>query len=214
MHKIVVVSDTHNQLSQMDIPNGDILIHCGDWTMLGEQPEMIKFGSALRKLPHKYKIVIPGNHDLTTDITHPKSHKDWYKWLKPDKNTTVLINEYTQIAGIHIYATSLINPIGNPWRRWGYEKSEEDQQKRYSLINQPIDIVISHAPPYGLRDEANYGSQALKEMVERVQPKYHFFGHCHDGYGITETETTTYVNASSCTRSYIAKNKPIEVEYE
>jgi len=216
MKKLVIVSDTHNQISQLKIPDGDIFIHCGDWTMLGQQPEMIKFGKFIRKLPHPIKILIPGNHDLTTDIEHLKYHEDYLKWLNLDEKTTLLINEAVVIDGFNILASSFVNPIGNPWRRWGFEMSEKKQKEFYDSIQGKVDIVITHAPPYGISDEANYGSKALLEFTERVKPRYHFFGHCHDGYtgqGGTFKDGTWHINASSCTRQYIAINPPVEIYY-
>ena len=45
--RIVFVSDTHNQLSQMEIPDGDILVHTGDITFCSE----VRTGSGLQVYP-------------------------------------------------------------------------------------------------------------------------------------------------------------------
>ena len=62
--KIVCISDTHNLHRKTNIPNGDMLIHAGDFTNIGEKEIIIDFNNWLGNLPHKYKIIVAGNHDL------------------------------------------------------------------------------------------------------------------------------------------------------
>jgi len=50
-----------------DIPDGDVLIHAGDFSKIGSLEEIQKFRSELESLPHKYKVFIAGNHDVTLD---------------------------------------------------------------------------------------------------------------------------------------------------
>lgn len=70
------MSDTHSKthLMKYEIPFGDIFIHAGDFTSCGEMDEVKKFNEWLGKLPHKYKIVIAGNHELSFDPEF--SHKN------------------------------------------------------------------------------------------------------------------------------------------
>ena len=51
--------------------------------------------------------------------------------------------------------------------------------------------------------------ELLRTIQRRVKPKYHIFGHIHEGYGITTDNNTTFVNASTCTVNYKPTNKPI-----
>merc|ERR1719231_1671176 len=56
------------------IPAGDVLLHCGDFTNIGEVSEVAAFAEWFAKLPHKRKIVIAGNHDLSfEESTLPKT---------------------------------------------------------------------------------------------------------------------------------------------
>ena len=61
----------------------------------------------------------------------------------------------------------------------------------------------------------NVGDQMLLSKVIKVQPKFHMFGHIHEGYGIKKDiqylPNTTFINASSVNSSYNMVNKPIEV---
>ena len=49
------------------IPAGDILIHAGDFTRCGNLKEVREFNTWIGTLPHKYKVVIAGNHELSFD---------------------------------------------------------------------------------------------------------------------------------------------------
>jgi hypothetical protein len=41
--RIIVISDTHNSIHTLDIPEGDVLIHCGDSTNNGSKEEIFTF---------------------------------------------------------------------------------------------------------------------------------------------------------------------------
>lgn len=73
--RIVAMSDTHSLTNHLkfEIPDGDIFIHAGDFTKCGKLEEVIEFNSWIGKLPHKHKLVIAGNHELSFDstFTHP-----------------------------------------------------------------------------------------------------------------------------------------------
>ena len=65
--RVVCISDTHNRFRELSIPDGDILIHAGDITRRGYLAELKDFNDWLLSLPHKHKVVIAGNHELSFD---------------------------------------------------------------------------------------------------------------------------------------------------
>jgi 3',5'-cyclic AMP phosphodiesterase CpdA len=65
--KFVCISDTHNVDFLCEIPPGDVLIHSGDFTQKGREKEIKQFTDFISKLPHKHKIVIAGNHEMSFD---------------------------------------------------------------------------------------------------------------------------------------------------
>lgn len=73
--RFVCMSDTHSLTPHIkfDIPDGDVFIHAGDFTKCGRKEEVIDFNNWIGQLPHKHKIVIAGNHELSFDetFTHP-----------------------------------------------------------------------------------------------------------------------------------------------
>lgn len=75
--RIVCISDTHAQWADSleNIPDGDILIHAGDFSNTGLIKEVEGFRKRLESLPHRHKVFIAGNHDITM-------HKEFY--VSPD----------------------------------------------------------------------------------------------------------------------------------
>ncbi|KAG7161900.1 UPF0046 protein C25E10.12-like [Homarus americanus] len=69
MLRFVCMSDTHCLTShlQFEIPDGDVFVHAGDFTRCGSAAEIEEFNSWIGSLPHKYKVVIAGNHELSFD---------------------------------------------------------------------------------------------------------------------------------------------------
>ena len=53
----------HGLHREINIPDGDVLIHAGDFCSEGEAVEARSFGEFFRSLPHRHKVVIAGNHD-------------------------------------------------------------------------------------------------------------------------------------------------------
>ena len=96
---IVCLSDTHGLHRDVSVPPGDILIHAGDF-FTGSNPEpdgLRDFDQWLGELPHRHKIVVPGNHDFAIEA-HPIPHSLF-------TNATLLIDRRTgrawaQVLGI------------------------------------------------------------------------------------------------------------------
>ena len=62
--EIICLSDTHELHRDVRVPDGDMLIYAGDITFFSKNPSVLTdFNDWLGELPHKYKVVIPGNHD-------------------------------------------------------------------------------------------------------------------------------------------------------
>ena len=80
--KLVLISDTHNRHKHLNskgmgpiLPDGDLLIHAGDFTGTGQKGEVESFIKwAIQQAPHyTYGVVfIAGNHDRSFD---PKDRK-------------------------------------------------------------------------------------------------------------------------------------------
>ena len=67
MIRLVIISDTHGLHHGLkkfgDMPEGDILIHGGDVSNVGELYDIERFVNWFCSQPHATKVFIAGNHD-------------------------------------------------------------------------------------------------------------------------------------------------------
>jgi 3',5'-cyclic AMP phosphodiesterase CpdA len=69
--KIVCISDTHGRQFEIpNIPDGDILIHAGDFSSTGTTKDIESFVNWFDSQMHPVKIFIAGNHDTTLDTSY------------------------------------------------------------------------------------------------------------------------------------------------
>lgn len=213
--RLVLISDTHCHHREIALPEGDVLIHAGDFCGWGHLPsEAESFLRWFTQLPHKHKIFIAGNHDrLTQD--RPDAWAEMLKRFQGDYH--YLQDSVVTIEEINFYGSPW-QPWFNSWA-WNLERGEEINQK-WKLIPNDTDVLITHGPPWGILDavERNFGlpgeehlvrdgtlhvgCQDLLKHLDRVMPKLHVFGHIHESYGREERFGVTYINAAICTLAY------------
>ena len=68
--RVVCISDTHGAHRSVSVPDGDVLIHAGDFTRYGRESDASDFDAWLATLPHRHKVVVHGNHETATDTKH------------------------------------------------------------------------------------------------------------------------------------------------
>ena len=62
---ILCLSDTHNRhRSLRNLPQADVLVHCGDFTEYGTEAEALDFLNWFCDQPYRYKLFTVGNHDV------------------------------------------------------------------------------------------------------------------------------------------------------
>ena len=61
--RIVHLSDTHMLHRRLSVPDGDVLVHSGDFTGAGTLDDYTDVFSWLDSMPHKHKLLVAGNHD-------------------------------------------------------------------------------------------------------------------------------------------------------
>ncbi len=193
--RIICISDTHNLHKDTFIPDGDILIHAGDITAIGNKEIVVDFNQWLGQLPHKHKIVIAGNHDLCFESEDFQTES----FLT---NATYLKNSGIEIEGLKIWG-SPISPISPKFGNdWAFNIERGDKIRKYwEKIPTDTDILITHCPPFGILDKNELGSfEGCKDLLDIVQnsvkPRFHIFGHIHEAYGRQQIGQTTFINAS------------------
>lgn len=192
-------------------------------------------------LPHRNKIVIAGNHELSFDptFTHPFSLQTSGNRQK-HTGTSILDNiptlgmskdtlaEAIQTTNIKDYLTNCIyledseiiihgiKIYGTPWWifciieifyisyffkiflyfrqpefcKWAFNVPRgEACLSKWEMIPSDTDILVTHTPPVGHGDLCCSGVRAgcvelLSTVQNRVKPKYHVFGHIHEGISL------------------------------
>jgi len=228
--RFVCISDTHNKTEHLILddllPDGDVLLHGGDFTGMCTRQQLEHFNEFLGRVKHKYKhvVVICGNHEVFFD---PNWHNPALLGRYTTKldtaeaksiltNCTYIEDETITLFGINIY--------GSPWQPWfcdwGFNVDRgEPILKYWNQIPDDTDILITHGPPLGIGDLCGHGGRAgcaelLYTVMDRVRPRYHLFGHIHEAYGMWNDGTTTYINASTVNQYTFPRNKPIVFDYQ
>ena len=188
---------------QVDIPDGDVLLCAGDFTNYGTKKDVKAFNEFLNSKDHNYKVIIAGNHDFLFD-NNPELARSLLT------NCIYLEDSSVEIEGVLIY--------GAPWQPWFYDWAfnlprGEALRNKWSLIPENTDILMTHGPPYGHGDKViNNGPQGcvdLLDAIRNLKPKYHVFGHIHEGYGITKEGKIVCINASNVDVHYKPVNPVI-----
>jgi len=226
MIKFVCISDTHTKTSTLTVPDGDVLIHAGDFSYTGTKKEIEEFSKFIERLPHPHKVIIAGNHDLTFDIDNyndlrARFHRYDKQMYDCKAIKDMIISKFTYLED-NCATVCGYKIFGSPWTPvfydWGFNLPKgKPLLEKWKQIPSDAEIVITHGPPYGILDECTDGVLAgcedLKnELLNRVKPLYHIFGHIHEGYGVKKIDNTTFINASTCTYSYKPNNAPIVFE--
>jgi Icc-related predicted phosphoesterase len=205
--RIICLSDTHGMTTdQLIIPEGDVLVHAGDFCGHGREQEFAAFNRFLGEQPHKHKLFIAGNHDIPAE----RCGRKWVHQRVP--NGIYLQDNAVDIEGLRFY--------GSPWQpeffNWAFNLPRgRALARKWGLIPKDTDVLITHGPPWGMLDVVggeHVGCVDLMRSVLSIKPKAHLFGHIHEGYGQAEKEGIIFVNASTCNGRYDPVNPPIVID--
>lgn len=226
--RFVCISDTHGRHEDLAplLPEGDVLLHTGDFTNSGDLGELRRFGFWLGSLPYPRKLVVAGNHDVTL-------HEEYYlatgRWrfharepLDPalaraafleacGDSVTYLEDAAAVVQGVRVY--------GSPWQPefcdWAFGLPRGPAlAHRWAAIPDDTDVLLTHGPPLGRGDRCSGGNRAgcadlLGAVQGRVRPQFSVFGHIHEGHGATFDGTTHFVNAASSSWDHRCENVPL-----
>jgi len=204
--KLGIISDTHTLHRNLEMPEGDVLIHCGDFCKghdtFDNTKVLIDLCEWMEELPYACKIVVAGNHDNILEDDEEKKN-------------------YFEMHGIHYLEDSSIEHggkifHGSPWQVpfWGsFNLPDESILKKLEKC-QRCDVLVSHSPPATILDNNSVGkgpgSYGLLSAVERLEPRVHCFGHCHiSGNNVVDIGDTTFINAAMVGKDYELVHSPI-----
>lgn len=213
------ISDLHGNYPLLE--GGDLLIVAGDLTKIDTKREYDDFCNWIQRLPYKKIVIIGGNHDNFIQYPDETGFAYWQGW------SSYLCDSGTEFQGFKIW--------GSPWTQWFHGvnpkckafmlNSEKELSKKWAMIPDDIDILVTHSPAYGIKDQAKrpksqfgyecVGSKSLQmELATRLRPRLHVFGHIHEAFGIDAPtgDNRIRVNASYVNEKYDAVNSPIRIE--
>ena len=207
MPRIVCISDTHTMHDKVILPDGDILVHAGDFMDFGRNPvEATNFLTWFSSQKHQHKILIAGNHDV-----YFEQYPDITKRLMPD-DVRYLQDSGARIEGLLFWGS----PVTPRFFDWAFNRDRgENIAQHWQQIPEGTDVLITHGPPLGVLDRVgneSVGCADLYVRTARIAPKLHVFGHIHVGYGRRQIEQTCFVNASVCNERYRPVNAPHVVD--
>lgn len=188
--KILVLADQESRslydfYSPEKLAGVDLIISCGDL-----KPGYLEFFATMSNVP---VIYVYGNHD---------------KWAgnKRVGGCICLEDDIIEYKGIRILG------LGGSMRyqtgvRGQY--SEQEMQRRISRLHwkllrkKGIDILVTHAPAYGVNDMEDLphrGYECFLELIKKYQPKFFIHGHVHANYSShfkreDKLGNTTVINA-------------------
>ena len=189
--KIVTVSDTHG--NEPELPEGDLLIHSGDFTKFGFRSEFFKQLCWIDEQREKFKhiVVTPGNHDFFAE-----RHLEEAREACLAAGAILLVNEYVVIDGHKIYGS----PVTPTFHDWAFNLNSYKIDQVWEQIPLDTSILVTHGPPYGILDKTHRGEHLgcpeLLNRVKEIKPKLHIFGHVHESYGTMTIDGTKFVNAA------------------
>lgn len=204
--RLVCLSDTHGLHAELAVPEGDVLVHAGDFTARGREREVVDFGQWLATLPHAHKVVVAGNHDFLFEREPERARE-----LLGD--VVYLQDSGAELAGLSFW--------GSPWQPWFHDWAFNLQRGPelaavWARVPAGVDVLITHSPPMGVLDRTAWGRrvgcEALRAALPRIAPKLHVFGHIHEAHGVAEGPPLS-INACNCDLAYRAANAPVAVEW-
>jgi len=227
---IVFISDTHTFHREMyefldedekqKFNSADAIIHTGDFTNIGSYKDVISFLEWMEELPHKYKIIIAGNHDFffdtEIDLIYNPNHI-----IYDNNDISLLLNEYPSVIYLnntHTYIDDIKvwgSPINLFFGNWAFNRRKgSDINKYWDMIPDDTDIIMTHGPVFGILDEINgehVGDEGLLSAVDKIKPKIFVSGHIHEQHGIEIKNGVKYINSSILDDRYKLKYKPIHI---
>ena len=195
--KIVHISDTHGCHHQLrNLPEADVAVHSGDFTMNGSEEEALDFMNWFCDLPYDHKIFICGNHDECL-------YRANIEGLDP--NVHFLCNSGIEIDGIKFYGIPMFLS----------DCVTERQSQNYANTPNDTDVLITHSPAYGILDfddNINYGSEELLSRISTLNLTAHLFGHIHAQHGSKIIGDCIFSNGAVMNAGYDNLNLPNLIE--
>jgi Icc-related predicted phosphoesterase len=125
---------------------------------------------------------------LNKPVLFIMGNDDHYQWKNED-NFINISEICIEVKDINFVGYQYSNPfVGGQFERDELTQ-ERDFQELAKIINNNT-ILVTHGPCHGILDTTSLGttvgSRALLDLCGRTKPRYHFFGHIHESFGVKD----------------------------
>ena len=168
--RLVIASDTHGLHDAVTVPDGDVFIHAGDLTSVGDLDEISNVVKWIRGLPHRHRVVIAGNHDRGFE----EQPADALRLLGVEDGITYLQDSGVVIDGIKFW--------GSPWQpeflSWAFNLPRGAELAcKWNLVPRGTDVFDHARPPYDDSRRSAWATFGLRRPMEAPN-RHHSEGSC------------------------------------
>ena len=206
---VLPLSDTHGHERELELPPCDVVVHTGDVAPgVGKLQDFTLFLRWFQSLDVEHKVFVPGNHDFAC-----QEQEALCRQLCRDAGVHFLVHEPLTLT----VGTRRLEIFGSPWQPWFHDwawniRSEERRAQLWAQVPESTQLLLTHAPAYGLLDQTEEGSAVgdaalAARLLQLPSLEAHVFGHIHESSGsrsVPREGLPSYlaVNASVCTRRH------------
>ena len=194
MNKILIhaISDTHNRHPKIQgLTGGDLLIHAGDFSSLGQKWEVERFIEWYAKQPYSAKVLICGNHEVQIE----REYDFRFKMMCQDAGIILLNDSSVELQFLpgkafvdqnipDITKFKIHGSPVTPWfygHNWGWNRARNDAEAalykcdlikpHWDMIPEDTDILVTHGPPYEILDEV-FAVDGSSYKEHGMMPRY------------------------------------------
>ncbi|KUJ76389.1 serine/threonine protein phosphatase [Ruegeria marisrubri] len=174
--KVLAFSDLHMARARAaDLvqasSEADLVIGAGDYCNMRQGlPEAMSMLSGI-SAP---LVLVPGNAESAEELA-----------AAVPEGVHVLHGSGMTVDGVRLFGLGYGVPV-TPFGDWSCDMTEAEATEMLDRCDR-ADILIVHSPPKGTGDVTSQGvsvgSIAVRDAIERIQPKLAFCGHIHDSWG-------------------------------
>ncbi|PMQ02166.1 MAG: serine/threonine protein phosphatase [Dictyoglomus sp. NZ13-RE01] len=161
----------------------EAVISCGDVL-----PELLEYLVDVLNVPVFYVL---GNHDE--------------RYLKePPKGCENIDGKIITFGGMRILGLGGSQRYSDGVLQYTEKEMSWRIRKLYFKLRKGVDIIVTHAPPYGIHEGNDYAHRGFKvflDLINKYQPLYFLHGHTHMNYNfrssrISQIGRTKIINCS------------------
>jgi Icc-related predicted phosphoesterase len=179
MARLLIFSDLHNDAQALEkLMNIDADYYFAAGDLVSWQRGLDEMGAIMKRRAERV-YVMPGNHETVQDIASFCERFGFVNFHAAQ----------IEVGGVHVAGLGYSGPT--PFNTPG-EYSEAELTVRLEKFAglKPL-VLICHAPPLNssldrVHEGLHAGSSAVRDFIEKQQPRDFFCGHIHEAEGVVE----------------------------